>query len=239
MKNRKFILIFVVAVLMVLIFAYKNRLDFMSKKTQIENMDDEEFASFIADYVNHSGKGFSSVQKELRALGVEIEKSSLLHQETDMDMYMYIFKRLAKPQYYLQTYLKFHKTPKNPGTYDFLSIEWNQDTASHWTSTCSGEIDKHDSSYRGMIVYYVFDGFIKAGDSLYATVLVTPEKSGILNFSSKYAHTFSVNSSDKAGDVAKFKGIKKSGTQNYTYEVVLSDSEEVIYLKQDMSVNVY
>lgn len=39
MKNRKFILI-LVAVLMVLIFAYKTHMDFISKKAQIDNMDD-------------------------------------------------------------------------------------------------------------------------------------------------------------------------------------------------------
>lgn len=154
---------------------------------------------------------------------------------------MYIFRRPAKPQYYLQTYLKFHETPKNPGTYDLLSIEWDSDMASHWTSTCNGEIDKHDSSYRerGMIVYYIFDGYIKAGDSLYATVQVTPKKNGTLNFSSKYAHTFAVNDSDKTSGAVKFADIEKSGTQNYTYEAVLTNDEEVRYLKQDMSVNIY
>lgn len=214
-------------------------------KQLISEMDDEQFSSFIAEYVSSSEKEFGIVKEELKLLGVELEgdnnsiKTDSIHPR-DVDFSVYTFKRSGQSQRYIQALLEFNKKPYYPGTYDLLSVEWDSSMASYWASTCSGEIDKHDSSKRnqGIVIFYVMDRFIKSGDYVYATVQVIGEDTGWLDYSSRYAHTFATT------DVERSHATEFSYTPNelpsikYSFKLNLRSDEDSWYIDRDNSVKI-
>lgn len=131
---------------------------------------------------------------------------------TDYIFSVYSFKRGDSPTYYLQWMVESNRDEWYSGPPDYVSLEWDSNYASYYSSNGDGEISSVQERKTGIVLFNVQDRDLDDGKYTYGTVRVTPKKRGTMEFGSKYVHTYT--------------GLLVTGTASYSFSPSLSLSSK-------------
>ena len=166
----------------------------------IYEMNDDEFINMVMSYVNNSDKSFEEIQKDLLDIGVVIEKkeddASNRSVPSDVDHSVYVTKKALEVYYYITA--SVHCVPRGvsaeSGGLDVISVEWDTNYASYYTTSVGSYTTYMDGSRRnsGIVLFNIDDSKLSYNQFTTATVKVKPKKSGWMDVASKYVHTYNV-----------------------------------------------
>jgi hypothetical protein len=127
-----------------------------------------------------------------------------------------------------------------PATLDVLSIEWDPSYGAYYSSVVpsDGITTKKDGSKRANGIYLFNVDDTKYSFDSYCSVLVTANKSGWLNFGSKYTHTFTTYSTSATG-AASFAYEGGGLTGGMSYKVTSQSNVSKWDLWEDNAVSIY
>jgi hypothetical protein len=140
----------------------------------------------------------------------------------NMSYSIYSFNRSGSSYPYIQAYISYSATPTDTGTYDLLSVEWDATSSTFYDYSISSSVSLRSSAYKnsGMMVFNVVDRNIYAGNYVYATVRVRPEKTTTMEVHSRYTRTYTTSTSTST-TTANFNVDKTSGPSGgVSYQIV-------------------
>lgn len=188
-----------------------------SISTEINDLSDKDFDRLMHDVVQENKYQPEALKSILEEVDVEFQApkspknsiSLLAIDANEITFKAYSTKRAGDSYYRLNSSWTSSILEARPATYDVVSIEWEPKKAtyygnSHSTST-KNPVTAKDGSKRSSGIY-LFNSQDKSNAALdgYVVVYVTPtsSKGSLLNFGSKYAHTYGVTSSTVTGEAS-------------------------------------
>lgn len=214
---------------------------------EVADLDDEEYSRFMHNYVSENNESTEEMQEKLDLLGVEFVPQEEKKVETmaikdpsRLSLSVYSSKRAGKKYWYLQTSWRSKEIEFNPATLDVVSMEWDPKIGKFYTATAGGKgvTTKRDGSKRlkGIYLFNVNDD--KTIFDSFASVQVTKNKKGWLEYGAKYTHTYSSTKKTKTGQA----GINFDSTGpvgGYSYSVTKTSyvsswpryNENAVYLR--------
>jgi len=217
-------------------------------KKQVDTLSDTEFDKFMHNYVKENKNYLSSSEltNRLNMLGIEFSMKDRATPEfsaqaigvDQITLSSYSAKRGGDSYYRLYISWDSSVSEARPGSYDLVSIEWDPTVGAYYDANVGDttKATKRDGSRRtsGIYLFNVLDN--KLDFDTYATVYVTPKKSGWLEYGSKYTHTYSKTSTSTTVGAA-FNYATAGSTGGLTYNVTLSETEASWDKWDDNAVN--
>lgn len=168
-----------------------------STEEEINAMSHEEFMDYIASVITLEVP-FDELQENLEKVGVTITRSednqnTRASISSDASLMVYSSKRAGTLYYYLSACVTANKSlASDCGVEDLISIEWDPNMASYYSNSATTNTTYMDGSKRskGVILFNVQDKNLTAGSTAICSAMVTPKKSGTLEYGSKYVHTY-------------------------------------------------
>lgn len=109
---------------------------------------------------------------------------------TDYTLTVYSAQRAGSKNTYLMWSIHANKNEWLPGPLDYVSIEWDTQYASYHSSTGDGEFSTVQGRSDGIVLFNVQDQDLDKDDYTYGYVIVSPKKSGWMEYGSKFVHTY-------------------------------------------------
>lgn len=109
---------------------------------------------------------------------------------TDYTLSVYSARRAGSKNTYLMWSLQANKTELFPGPLDYISMEWDTEYASYYSSTGDDVFSTVQGRDDGIVLFNVQDNDLDKNESTYGYVIVSPKKTGWMEYGSKYVHTY-------------------------------------------------
>jgi len=193
---------------------------------QVKDLSDPEFDRFLHNFVKENSDTVKEKKEKLNLLGVEFDqkagnkvKTMAITDPARIKLSVYSAKRGGQNYYHIGVSWISKDFETKPATLDVVSLEWNPKYGKFYTASvpADGVTTKRDGSKydKGIYLFNVNDS--KLIFDSYATVQVTPKKSGWLEYGAKYTHTYSTTKKTKTGQAGiNFDATGPSGGYSYS-----------------------
>ena len=114
------------------------------------------------------------------------------------EFYVYSFKRGNSNDHSLQWQIHNTSYELCPGTLDFVSIEWDTQYADYYRSSADEEFSTVRARGNGIILFNLEDDKMGFSEYTAGTVVVSPIKSGTMEFGSKFVHTYTESATESS-----------------------------------------
>lgn len=174
-------------------------------ETEINEMTDDEFTSFIAYVTNEVDMTYQQKQNELNKVGVTLSNEKIIPNSrsattsnNDTTLKINSSHRSGQSYYYLTAnVIAKRNLATDAGIEDVISIEWNPTQATYYNTSSGQYCSQRDGSQRnnGIYIFNLYDSNLTAsGKYAYCSVMVTPKKmSGIdIDMGTLYYRTYNV-----------------------------------------------
>ncbi len=162
---------------------------------------DAEYEPQVAEIMKDYASGPAAAREALASIGVELigEPVTVEHfagqsaggsARPDYSLSVYGTRRSGSQSVYLQWILQANATDYFPGPLDYISLEWDTNRASYYSTYADGEISTVRGRSSGIVLFNIEDDKLNSGEYAYGTVQVEPLAEGWMDYGSKYVHTY-------------------------------------------------
>ena len=215
-----------------------------------QTSSEADYAKVSKIMVNYS-KDKAAAKKELKKLGYELvsepEVTTLNARPTSeitpsfvspssFTLSVYSFKKAGQSLTSLQFTLQTSQKEYSPGPLDYVSLEYNQNLASYYTSAGDGNITTVQGRGTGIVTFNLEDSKLTSTNYTYGTVNILPRTPGsTLEYGSKYCHTYKTTSSSGGtiGGALNLSPLPSNISGGGSFEVNLVTAVECFYLWAD------